>query len=193
MKQQNYLACHKALSKDPGRQTIGAVYSDGSKALPEAMDKILEDCDCLGWGLGSLCSPTCFFGVQTSGRTTGHQWLLAIGFLPVHKLQCLLHRRPYCGAQLGGGFWVRCCWLHFGPAKMHVRSKPGDLYYPVIYMRIIISLSHCNDPYAPISTWNVGFWTSLTWSGGRFTLGMSWKWVTWKWCWLKMRTSHSTA
>eukprot|EP00434_Breviolum_minutum_P039092 symbB.v1.2.034698.t1/scaffold4519.1/size87652/1 len=25
------------------RQTIGAVYSDGSKALPEAMDKILED------------------------------------------------------------------------------------------------------------------------------------------------------
>ena len=45
----------------PCRQTIGAVYSDGSKALPEAMDKILEDwvgvcfCRLFFWGPNTWC------------------------------------------------------------------------------------------------------------------------------------------
>ena len=115
------------------------------------MDKILEDCDCLGWGLGSLCSPTFFLGGGPNLGEDNRASVVTSNWLPTGAQAAMSSTQASILEPNLGGVLGEMLLVVFGPAKMHVRSKRGDSYYPVIYMRIIISLSHCNDFYAPIS------------------------------------------
>ena len=91
------------------------------------MDKILEDCDCLGWVGGVFVQPDFFFwgpnlGEDNRASVVTSNWLPTGAQAAMSSTQASILE-----LNLGGMLLV---------AKMNLRSKPGDLYYPVIYFYI---------------------------------------------------------